>query len=53
MLTSTLDKDTIALAIAKAAQQAADRGVKVTVELHERGFFSSKRLDVVITAVPK
>jgi len=53
MLTGTIDKDAIAAAITKAAQQATERGVKVTVELHERGFFSSERIDVIITAVPK
>ncbi len=53
MLTGTIDKDTISAAILKAATQAAEKGVKVTVELHERGFFSSERVDVVITVVPK
>lgn len=39
-------------AVQKAANAAADKGVTVTVEIHEKGFMDSESLDVTIKAEP-
>lgn len=39
-------------AIQKAAKEAAEKGVTITVKIRETGFFSSESLDITITAMP-
>lgn len=52
MIAGSIDK-ALVKAIQQAASEAAEKGVSVTVELHEQGFFSNERVDITVTAKPQ